>query len=70
MDHSPTLNTVIMVEDVLKKADSPIKMAEIKRRLKKQVNHNTLKVILAYLEESKKISVSLQGISWRFDNGN
>jgi len=65
LEHSPTLNTVLMVENILTNMDeSVITIAELKRRLPKQVNHNTLKIILKYLEESNKIAVSLRGISW------
>ncbi len=64
-EHSPTLNTVLMVEDVLKTMEgSIITVADLKRRLPKQVNHNVLKVILEYLERSNKIAVSLKGITW------
>lgn len=63
--HSPTLNTVLMVEDTLKNMDeSVITVAELKKKLPKQVNHNTLKRILEYLEESNKIAVSMKGITW------
>ena len=62
---SPTLNTVLMVETVLKKMDeSVITVAELKRNLPKQVNHNTLMVILEYLERSNKIAVTLKGLTW------
>ncbi|MDD5340336.1 MAG: hypothetical protein PHV13_03730 [Candidatus ainarchaeum sp.] len=65
LQHSPTLNTVLMVENVIKNAPgSIVTIAEIKRMLPKQVNHNTLKTILEYLEESNKIAVSLRGITW------
>ena len=65
LEHSPTLNTVIMVEDTLKHMDeSVITVAELKRRLPKQINHNTLKLILEYLEESNKIAVTMKGITW------
>jgi hypothetical protein len=65
LEHSPTLNTVLMVEDALKSMDdSLVTVAELKRKLPKQVNHNTLKVILEYLEESNKIAVTLRGITW------
>jgi len=65
LEHSPTLNTVLMVEDTLRNADeSVLTIAELKRRLPKQVNHNMIKVILEYLEESNKIAVSLKGITW------
>jgi hypothetical protein len=63
--HAPTLNTVIMVEKALQNAkDSVVTVAELKRMLPKQVNHNTLMTILAYLEESNKIVVTLKGITW------
>jgi len=63
--HWPTLNTVIMVEKTLKKSDeSVIKIPELKRKLPKQVNHITLMLILKYLEQSNKILVTLDGITW------
>lgn len=65
LKHAPTLNTVIMVEKALQNAkDSVVTVAELKRLLPKQVNHNTLMTILSYLEESNKIVVSLKGITW------
>ncbi len=65
MVHAPTLKTVIMVEHTLQDTqDSVITVAELKRLLPKQVNHNTLMTILSYLEESNKIAVSLKGITW------
>jgi uncharacterized protein with PhoU and TrkA domain len=68
MEHAPTLNTVLMVENALKNAnESAVTVAGLKRMLPKQVNHNTLKVILEYLEESNKIAVSMRGITWIFN---
>ena len=67
LQHSPTLNTILMVEETLKDADCIITIPELKKKLPKKVNHNTLKVILEYLEESNKIAVSLKGITWIFN---
>jgi hypothetical protein len=54
-----------MVEDALKNAkDSIVTVAQLKKLLPKQVNHNTLMTILLYLEESNKIAVSIKGITW------
>ena len=62
---APTLNTIIMVENILKKVKkSVVRVAELKKMLPRQVNHNTLMTILEYLEASNKIAVSLRGISW------
>ncbi len=66
--HWPTLNTVIMVENVLRKMnESVISVAELKRRLPRQVNHNTLRIILQYLEISNKIAFGSRGITWIFN---
>ena len=63
--HWPTLNTVIMVEDALKgMPDSVMSVAELKRSLPRQVNHNTLILILEYLDRSGKILVGMRGITW------
>lgn len=62
---SPTLNTILMVEKTLKEMpDSVIKVSELKRLLPKQINHNTLKNILEYLQESNKIFIGVKGIVW------
>lgn len=66
--HWPTLNTVIMVENTLKNMnESVISIAELKRKLPRQVNHLTLMVILEYLERSNKIAVTLKGITWIYN---
>jgi len=63
--HAPTLNTVLMVENTLKRMkNSIVTIAELKRKLPKQINHIVLKTILEYLEESNKIAVSIKGITW------
>jgi len=66
--HWPTLNTVLMIENVLKNMnESVISIADLKRLLPRQVNHNTLMLILQYLEDSNKILVGLRGITWIYN---
>ncbi|MEK6846710.1 MAG: hypothetical protein AABY16_00930 [Nanoarchaeota archaeon] len=43
---------------------SVISVAELKRRLPRQVNHITLMLILDYLDRSNKIAFGVRGISW------
>jgi len=62
--HWPTLNTVIMVEKAMKQMDSIFTVADLKKKLPRQVNHNTLIIILQYLEQSSKILASIKGITW------
>jgi hypothetical protein len=64
--HSPTLNTVVMVEDVLKDAKQVIKISEIKRRLPRKVMHQTLMHILDYLQKSGKILITTKGVVWTY----
>ena len=61
----PNLSTVLMVENFLEKhRDIPIKLSELKRKLPKQVMHQTLVVILQYLFESGKIIIDTKGVQW------
>ena len=53
-----------MSKEDAKQGACSFSIAELKRKLPKQVNHNTLMIILEYLEQSNKIAVSLKGISW------
>src|SRR3989338_559814 len=62
---SPTLNTVIMVEETLKNMPgSVMKVSDLKRALPKKVNHNALMVILEYLDIINKIYIGVKGITW------
>lgn len=62
--HSPTLNTVLMVEKTLQKAREMLKVSELKRLLPKKVMHSTLLQILDYLQESGKILIATKGVVW------
>ena len=66
LEHSPTLNTVLMVEDVLRKSKEVIKIAELKRKLPKKIMHNTLMKIIDYLQMSGKVLIGTKGILWIF----
>ena len=59
--HYPRLDTVLMVENVLKKADLVVSKNELLRRLPKQIMRQTLNVILNYLEEKGVIMTGKKG---------
>lgn len=65
LSHSPTLNTILMVEETLKNGDL-ITLAELKMKLPKKVMHQTLIQILDYLQLSGKIIIGTKGILWVF----
>ena len=62
--HYPSLKTVLMVEKVLKNAEEAISKEELKRRLPTKTMHQTLNVILNYLEDGGKIAILKEGIIW------
>lgn len=62
--HYPNLKTVLEVEKILQEADTVISKNELKRRLPTQIMHQTLSLILEYLEESGKIFIGDKGITW------
>ncbi len=66
--HYPTLRTVLMIEKILEEADEPISRNEIKRRLPVSIMHQTLALILEYLDASGKIAEGSKGISWIYND--
>ena len=65
--HYPNLRTVLIVEKILQEADTVITKSELKRRLPTQIMHQTLNVILEYLQESGKIIIGSKGITWVYN---
>ena len=63
---SPTLNTVLMIEETLSKAGEVLTIGKLKRILPKQVMHQTLMAIIDYLEYSGKIVVHDDKVLWAF----
>ncbi|HLD15711.1 MAG TPA: hypothetical protein VJB94_03995 [Candidatus Nanoarchaeia archaeon] len=66
--HYPRLDTILMIEEVLKKADFTLSKNEILRRLPKQVMRQTLNLILDYLEEKGVIMIGNKGVLWVENN--
>lgn len=65
--HYPNLKTVLMVEEVLQKANKPLTREQLKNKMKKQVMHQTLNVILKYLEDGGKIIDGRKGVVWIYN---
>lgn len=64
--HYPNLKTVLAVEKVLQDAKEPLSRAEVKRRLKTKIMHQTLNIILQYLVDSGKILDTRFGPVWTY----
>jgi len=65
--HYPSLKTVLMVEKVLIDAETTIDREELKRRLPMKIMHQTLNIILEYLEQKGMIIDGHKGILWIFN---
>ena len=65
--HYPNLKTVLMVEKVLKNANQLMTREELKKLLPTKIMHQTLNVILKYLEDSGKILDGRKGILWVYN---
>lgn len=65
--HYPRLDTVLMVEDAIKKAKNYPSRTGLWRSLPKKMQYQTLQLILHYLEQSNKIFITKEGkIIWIF----
>ena len=65
--HYPNLKTVLMIEDVLKKANELMTREQLKKKLPTKIMHQTLNVVLKYLEDSGKILDGRKGILWIYN---
>ena len=67
LQHSPNLNTVLMVEKFIKENDGEFKKKKLWESLPKQMMYQTFCVIIDYLLQSRKISIDTEGkIGWIF----
>ena len=58
---------MLMVERILKNTETMIDREELKRRLPVKIMHQTLNLILSYLEEKGLIIDSHKGILWVYN---
>jgi hypothetical protein len=65
--HYPKLDSILMVEKAIQKADYPTRM-DLWRSLPKKMQYQTFKLILDYLERSNKIMFQDNKIIWIFAN--
>jgi len=60
--HSPTLESVLMVEETIRKHSQEFGKYQLWKRLPKKMMYQTFLIILDYLEKSNKIMVCKDGI--------
>jgi len=68
MMHSPTLESVIMVEKTIQKHSQECGKYQLWKKLPKKMMYQTFQTVLSYLEESGKIMIDKDGIViWTYD---
>ena len=68
--HSPTLESVIMVEKAIQKHSQECGKYQLWKKLPKKMMYQTFQTILNYLEESGKIIIDKDGtVIWTYDPG-
>jgi hypothetical protein len=65
--HYPRLDTVLMVEDALRKAEESPSKRQLWLSLEKKVMYQTFNLIISYLEDSGKIVQNKGKIIWVWD---
>ena len=66
--HSPTLESVLMVERTIRKYSQQCGKYQLWQKLPKKMMYQTFQVILSYLEESGKIMIDRDGcILWTYN---
>ena len=66
--HSPTLESVLMVERTIQKYSQECGKYQLWKKLPKKMMYQTFQIILAYLEESAKIIIDKEGcIIWTYN---
>lgn len=66
--HYPRLDTVMMIEDKIRKHSGEYTKTELWKKLPKKTMYQTFSLVLAYLHESSKISVDRGGkIGWIYN---
>lgn len=62
--HSPTLDTIKMVEQVVKENSRKYTKTQLWRKLPKQTMYQTYKVALDYLIDSNKVALNSHKVTW------
>jgi len=66
--HSPTLKSVLMVEQAIQKYSQECGKYQLWKKLPKKMMYQTFQVILNYLEQSGKIIIDSEGcIIWTYN---
>jgi len=67
--HSPTLDSVLMVEEIIQKHSQECGKYQLWQKLPRKMMYQTFQTILDYLEKSGKIIIDKEGcILWTYNH--
>ena len=63
--YNPTLETMLMIEAVIKKHSGELTLTQLWKKLPRKVMYQTYKIVITYLQDSNKIIIEKDGkITW------
>lgn len=65
--HYPTLKTMLAIEEVVRKANTPVSRNQILARLQTGVMRSTLNLVLDYMEKRGMVLETKKGFIWTFN---
>ena len=68
--YNPTLETVLMIEETIKKHSGEFTLTQLWKKLPRQVMYQVYKIVISYLQKSNKIIIEKDGkITWIWNPG-
>lgn len=65
--HNPQLNTIVMIQDAIKKHNGDYTVTQLWKNLDKKVMYPTYKKAIEYLIDSRKVVVKNKKLIWIFN---
>jgi transcriptional regulator CtsR len=65
--HYPQLNTILMIENAIKRHNGEYTVTQLWKKLEKKVMYQTYKTAIDYLLDSRKIAIKNKKLIWIFN---
>jgi hypothetical protein len=65
--HYPQLNTILMIENAIKRHNGEYTVTQLWKKLEKKVMYQTYKTAIDYLVDSRKIAIKNKRLIWIFN---
>lgn len=65
--HYPQLNTILMIENAIKRHNGEYTVTQLWKKLEKKVMYPTYKTAIDYLVDSRKVAIKNKKLIWIFN---